>query len=76
MVVIWEIFLKLFYRNKFYFNAINFGKKLIPALVVTGITIKSSHLINKSLNKKKGGNIRIDLPPSNVKKINNILKKL
>ena len=32
--------------------------------------------MNKSLNKKKGGNIRIDLSPSNVKKINDILKKL
>ena len=58
-------------------HAINFGKKLIPALAVTVITTTSSHLINKSLNKKKkGGNIRIDLSPSNVKKINNILEKL
>ena len=58
-------------------HAINFGKKLIPALAVTGITTTSSHLINKSLNRKKrGGNIRIDLSPSNVKKINNILEKL
>ena len=48
-------------------HAINFGKKLIPALAVTGVTTTSSHLINKSLNKK-GGNIRIDLSPSNVKK--------
>ena len=57
-------------------HAINFGKKLIPALAVTGVTTTSSHLINKSLKKKKGGNIRIDLSPSNVKKINNILEKL
>ena len=58
-------------------HAINFGKELIPALAVTGITTTSSHLINKSLNKKKkGGNIRIDLSPSNVKKINDILEKL
>ena len=56
-------------------HAINFGKKLLPALAVTGVTTTSSHLINKSL-KKKGGNIRIDLSPSNVKKINNILEKL
>ena len=50
-------------------HAINFGKKLLPALAVTGVTTTSSHLINKSLNKKKkGGNIRIDLSPSNVKK--------
>ena len=49
----------------------------MPALAITGITTTSSHLINKSLNKKKrGGNIRIDLSPSNVEKINNILEKL
>ena len=57
-------------------HAINFGKKLLPALAVTGVTTTSSHLINKSLKKRKGGNIRIDLSPSNVKKINNILEKL
>ena len=34
-------------------HAINFGKKLLPALVVTGVTTTSSHLINKSLNKKR-----------------------
>ena len=49
-------------------HAINFGKKLLPALAVTVVTTTSSHLINKSLKKKKGGNIRIDLSPSNVKK--------
>ena len=57
-------------------HAINFGKKLLPALAVTGVTTTSSHLINKSLKKKKGGNIKIDLSPLNVKKINNILEKL
>ena len=58
-------------------HAINFSKKLIPTLAVTGVATTSSHLTNKSLNKKKrGGNIRIDLSPSNVKKINNILEKL
>ena len=57
-------------------HAINFGKKLLPALAVTGVTTTSSHLINKSLEKKRGGNIRIDLSPSNVKKINDILEKL
>ena len=36
-------------------HAINFGKKLLPALAVTGVTTTSSHLINKSLKKKKGG---------------------
>ena len=57
--------------------AINFGKKLIPALAVTGVTTTSSHLINKSLNKKKkGGNLKINLSQSNIKKINNILEKL
>ena len=34
-------------------HAINFGKKLIPALAVTGITTTSSHLINKLLDKKR-----------------------
>ena len=57
-------------------HAINFGKKLLPALAVTGVTTTSSHLINKSLKKKKGGNIKIDLSPLNVKKINDILEKL
>ena len=38
-------------------HAIKFGKKLLPALGVTGITTKTSHLINKSLNKKKKGEI-------------------
>ena len=58
-------------------HAINFGKKLLPALGVTAVTTTSSHLINKSLKKKKrGGNIKIDLSPSNVEKINNILEKL
>ena len=57
-------------------HAINFGKKLLPALGVTAVTTTSSHLINKSLKKKKGGNIKIDLSPSNVGKINNILEKL
>ena len=57
-------------------HAINFGKKLLPALAVTGVATTSSHLINKSLKNKKGGNIKIDLSPSNVEKINDILEKL
>ena len=60
-------------------HAIKFGKKLLPALGVTGITTTTSHLINKSLNKnkkKKWGNIKINLSQSNIKKINNILEKL
>ena len=59
-------------------HSIKFGKKLLPALGVTGITTTTSHLIDKSLNKKKrkGGNIKIKLSQSDVKKINNILGKL
>ena len=57
-------------------HAINFGKKLLPALAVTGVTTTSSHLINKSLKKKRGGNIKISLSQSDIKKINNILEKL
>ena len=59
-------------------HAIKFGKKLLPALGVTGITTTTSHLMNKSLNKKKkiGGNIRINLSQSDVKRINYILGKL
>ena len=58
-------------------HAIKFGKKLLPVLGITGITTATSHLINKSLNKdKKGGNIKINLSQSNIKKINNILVKL
>ena len=59
-------------------HAIKFGKKLLPALGVTGITTTTSHLINKSLNKKKkkGGNLKIDFSQSDVNKINNILRKL
>ena len=34
-------------------HAINFGKKLLPALGVTAVTTTSSHLINKSLKKRK-----------------------
>ena len=34
-------------------HAIKFGKTLLPALGVTGITTTTSHLINKSVNKKK-----------------------
>ena len=57
-------------------HAIKFGKKLLPALGVTGITATTSHLINKSLNKeKKGGSIKINLSQSNIKKINDILEK-
>ena len=59
-------------------HLIKFGKKLLPALGVTGITTTTSHLINKSLNKnkKRGGNIKINFSQSDVKKINNVLGKL
>ena len=59
-------------------HLIKFGKKLLPACGVTGITTTTSHLINKPLNKKKkeGGNIRINLSQSDVKEIDNILGKL
>ena len=58
-------------------HAIKFGKKLLPALGVTGITT-TSDLISKSLNitKRKGGDIKINLSQSDVKKINNILGTL
>ena len=58
-------------------HAIKFGKKLLPALGVTGITT-TSDLISKSLNKtkRKGGDIKINLSQSDVEKINNILGKL
>ena len=50
-------------------HAIKFGKKLLPALGITGKTTATSHLINKSLNRyKKGGNIKINLSQSNIKK--------
>ena len=59
-------------------HLIKFGKKLLPVLGVTGIATTTSHLINKSLNKnkKRGGNIKINLSQSDVKKINSILGKL
>ena len=56
----------------------DFAKKLIPSLGVATASTLISHGINKSLNKnkKRGGNIKIDLSQSDVKKINNILGKL
>ena len=52
--------------------------KIIPALGVATTSTLVSHGINKSLNKKKktGDNIKIDLSPTDVKKINDILVKL
>ena len=56
----------------------DFAKKIIPALGVATTSTLVSHGVNKALNKKKrvGGNIKIDLSPIDIKKINNILKNL
>ena len=54
------------------------AKKIIPVLGVATTSTLVSHGVNKVLNKKKktGGNIKIDLSPTDIKKINNILEKL
>ena len=59
-------------------HAKDFTKKIIPALGVATTSTLVSHGVNKALNKKKrtGGNIIIDLPPTDIKKINDILGKL
>ena len=56
----------------------DFAKKIIPVLGVATISTLVSHGVNKALNKKKktGGNIKINLSPTDIKKINNILEKL
>ena len=56
----------------------DYAIKIIPALGVATTSTLVNHGINKSLNKKKktGGNIKIDLSPTDIKKINNILEKL
>ena len=56
----------------------DFAKKIIPALGVATTSTLVSHGVNKALNKKKktGGNIKIDLSPTGIKKINDILGKL
>ena len=53
------------------------AKKILSAIGVATTSTLVSHDINKSLNKKKktGGNIKIDLSPTDIKKINNILEK-
>ena len=53
-------------------------KKIIPALGVATTSTLVSHGINKALNKKKrgGGNIKVDLSQTDIKKINDILGKL
>ena len=54
------------------------AKKILPAIGVTTISTLVSHGVNKALNKKKrtAGNIKIDLSPTDIKKINDILVKL
>ena len=53
-------------------------KKVIPSLGIAASSTLVSHGVNKALNKKKrtGENIKIDLSPTDIKKINNILIKL
>ena len=54
------------------------AKKIIPSLGIAATSTLVSHGINKALNKKKktGGNIKIDLSPTDIKKMNDILVKL
>ena len=53
------------------------AKKILPAIGVATTSTLVSHGVNKALNKKKRGeNIKIDLSPIDIKKINNILEKL
>ena len=56
----------------------DFAKKIIPSLGIAASSTLVSHGINKGLNRKKktGGNIKIDLSPTDIKKINDILGKL
>ena len=53
------------------------AKKILPAIGIATTSTLVSHGVNKALNKKKRGvNIKIDLSPTDTKKINNILVKL
>ena len=53
------------------------AKKILPAIGVATTSTLVSHGVYKALNKKKrGGNIKIDLSPTDTKKINDILVKL
>ena len=54
------------------------AKKIISSLGIAASSTLVSHGINKPLNKKKrtGGNIKIDLSPTDIHKINDILVKL
>ena len=53
-------------------------QKIIPSLGIATASTLVSHGVNKSLkkNKRKGGNIKINLSQSDIIKINNILGKL
>ena len=48
----------------------DFAKKIIPSLGVATASTLVSHGVNKALNKKKRkrGNIKIDLSPTDIKK--------
>ena len=48
----------------------DFAKKIIPSLGVATASTLVSHGVNKALNKKKktGGNIKINLSPTDIKK--------
>ena len=54
------------------------AKKILPAIGEATTSTLVSHGVNKALNKKKktGGNIKIDLSPTDIKKMNDILRKL
>ena len=54
------------------------AKKILPSIGVAATSTLLSHGVNKVLNKKKkiGGNIKIDLSPTDIKRMNNILEKL
>ena len=49
-------------------HAKDFAKKIIPALSVATASTLVSHGVNKTLHKKKrqGGNIKIDLSPTDI----------
>ena len=52
------------------------ARKILPAIRVATTSTLVSHGVNKALNKKRlGGNIKIDLSPTDIKKINDILVK-
>ena len=56
-------------------HAINFSKKLIPALGITAASTLTNHSISKAL-KKRGNILKIDLKRADINKINDMLNKL